>query len=292
VRLRMTLSTASVLLIALLVSATAAAQTPTRVRVTRIAPVMERPRGDSFVLGSVPAGTILEVLDQSGRWLLVSAPAGTPDIKWERGWILGSSVDFIDARPTASAGRRGDFMLRGFGQFGGALFTARDSFEAILESPFGTTYGIGGQVVFRNGLFVQADIDRFKKHGSRVVVSDNQLFRTSIPTTLTLAPMQVTAGFREERSSRVIGYAGGGAGWHVIEEQSSLLGANASARKGHLGFHLTGGAEYRIAPFVWLAGELQWATVPDGLGTPGIGAVFEETELGATRFRFKIIVGR
>jgi hypothetical protein len=276
----------------LCVSARASAQADTQVRVTRIAPVVETPRGDGFVLGTVQPGTILEVLDQSGMWLLVSAPAGTPSIKWTRGWILASALERTDARPPTSAGRRGDFMLRGFGQFGGALFTARDSFEAILESPFGTTFGFGGQVVFRNGLFVQGDIDRFRKSGSLLVVSDNQLFRVAIPNTVTLTPIQGTVGYREERSNKVIGYAGGGVGWHVIEEQSSSLAAAASARKGHLGFHISGGAEYRIAPFVWLAGELQWATVPDGLGTPGIGAVFEETELGATTFRFKVIVGR
>jgi hypothetical protein len=291
--LRMIGCAAAVLLVAPLFSSTASAQTATLVRVTRTTPVMEMPRGDSFVLGTVQPGMVLEVLDQSSRWLLVSATAGTPKVSWPRGWVLAAALELVDGQPTPLAlGRRGDFMLRGFGQFGGALFSARDSFEAILESPFGTTYGLGGQVVFRNGLFVQADIDRFRKSGSRLVVSDNQVFRVAIPNTVTVTPIQATIGYRELHAKRIVGYGGAGLGWHVLQEQSSSFAADENTRKGHIGFHLSGGAEYRIAPFVWLAGEVQWASVPDGLGTPGIGPVFEESELGATRFRLKLIVGR
>jgi hypothetical protein len=43
---------------------------------------------------------------------------------------------------------------------------------------------------------------------------------------------------------------------------------------------------------MWLAGEVQWASVPDGLSEAGVGAVFDETDLGATTFRFKLIIGR
>jgi hypothetical protein len=32
--------------------------------------------------------------------------------------------------------------------------------------------------------------------------------------------------------------------------------------------------------------------VPDGLGESGIGAAFDESDLGATTFRLKVIIGR
>jgi hypothetical protein len=283
---------ALVLLAAPVFAAMAGAQDNVRVRVTRVTAVMEQPRGDSFVLGTVDPGTVLQLLDQNGQWYLVVPAPGTPKLAWQRGWVLATAVDFLDPRPrpAALASRRGDLMIRGFGQFGGVLFTARDSFEAILDSPFGLTFGGGGQIVFPSGLFVQADIDRFRKDGFRVLVSGDQLFRSTMANTVTVTPILGTIGFRQARPSRVTGYGGAGAGWHLLEEQSLLL-AGGGERNGHVAFHVVGGAEYTVAPFVWLAGEVRWTTVPDGLGAPGIGPVFEETDLGATTFRFKIIVG-
>jgi hypothetical protein len=283
---------AVVLLTVLFAASNASAQAGARVRVRdAAAAVLEQPRGDSLVLGSVRMGTILLVADYAYPWYLVVPTADTPSVPWKRGWIQWNAVEFIDPIPQSRSASTGDFMIRGFGQFAGALFTARDSFEAILDSRFGLTYGVGGQIVFRNGLFLQGGIDRFQKDGFRVVVSDTQLFRTTIANTVTVRPMLATIGFREQRESRVVGYAGGGVGWHVLEEQSLSAGA-PSSRDAHVGFHILGGAEYPIAPFVWLAGEVQWATVPDGLGATGVGTVFDEKDSGATTFRVKIVVGR
>ena len=50
---------------ALLAAATVSAQAGGRVRVTRTATVMEQPRGDSLVLGSIAAGAMLQVLDSA-----------------------------------------------------------------------------------------------------------------------------------------------------------------------------------------------------------------------------------
>ena len=290
-QLRMIASVALVIVATSFGAATANAQTGVRVRVIDpAATIMEQPRGDSFVLGSLAAGTVLQVVEQAGSWYLVAPTPDTPGVPWKRGWIQATAIEFLDPRPTSRSERTGDFMIRGFGQFAGALFTARDSFEAILDSRFGMTYGIGGQIVFRNGLFLEADFDRFRKNGFRVVVSDNQLFRTTIADTVTVTPVLATIGFRQQRQSRVVGYAGAGVGWHVLEEQSSSPAA-PSSRDGQPGFHLVGGAEYPIAPFMWLAGEVQWATVPDGLAA-GVGSVFNEKDSGATTFRVKIVVGR
>lgn len=282
---------AVLLALAPFMAADAHAQAPTRVRITRPTPVMERPRGDSVVVGRVAAGTVLEAGQQSGRWIEVTTPPGTPGVSWARGWVAETAVEFLDPRPEARAEQDGDFMIRAFGQFGGSLFTARDSFEAILESPFGTVIGGGAQVVFRRGLFLQAGIERFEETGHRVIASDSQLFRTTIPNTVTITPIQVTVGYRQPTRNRLAGYAGGGLGWHVLEEDAPTL-TNGSVREGHIGYHVGGGLELRVAPFIWLAGEVQWTGVPDGLGETGIGAVFEETDLGGTTFRFKIIVGR
>lgn len=277
----------------LFAGSSADAQTPVRVRVVVTTPVMETPRGDSVVLGRVAPGMVLERVDVSGRWIQVTAVPEDPAPSWKRGWIPADAVEFVDAPPaSAAAASAGEFMIRGFGQFGTQLFTAGDSFEAVLDSKWGTAYGAGAQVVFSNGLFVQAAFDRFEKTGSRVIVSDTQVFRTSIPNTVTLTPILATIGYRETAARRVIGYAGGGVGWHLLEEDSPALANTGSYSEGHIGYHVSGGAEFRLAPFAWLAGEVQWASVPDGLGESGIGAAFDESDLGATTFRIKVIIGR
>ncbi|HEX2449962.1 MAG TPA: hypothetical protein VHJ69_02415 [Gemmatimonadales bacterium] len=274
------------------VASPAGAQTPVRVRVVQATPVMETPRGDSVVLGRVTPGMVLERLQESGRWIQVAAPAGAGGPSWVRGWIPADAVEFVDAPPPAPDADRGEFMIRGFGQFGTQLFTASDSFEAVLDSKWGAAYGAGAQVVFPNGVFVQAGFDRFEETGSRVIVSETQVFRTSIPNTVTLTPILATIGYREITSRRVLGYVGGGVGWHVLEEESPALAATGHYKEEHIGYHVSGGAEFRLAPFAWLAGEVQWASVPDGLGEAGIGAVFDESDLGATTFRLKVIIGR
>ena len=52
----------------------ALAQMVTSIRVISTAPVLENPRGDSVVLGTVEPGELLEVLDQQGVWYFVRAP--------------------------------------------------------------------------------------------------------------------------------------------------------------------------------------------------------------------------
>jgi hypothetical protein len=292
VRLCRFTSCAVVTLLALLASATVSAQAPIRVRVTRATVVMERARGDSVIIGRVTAGTVLEFLGQSGRYYEVSPASGSPSVPWRRGWIYVGDVEFLDARPQTGKARPADWMIRGFGHVSGTLFTAHDSFEALFDSSFGPAFGAGGQVVFPNRLFVQGSFERFKKTGGRVIVAGEQLFSVPVPNTVTVTPVLATVGYRDDRSGRIIGYGAGGIGWHMLEESSPSLLNEESVRKGHLGFHVSGGAEFQIAPFIWLAGEVQWATVPDALGEPGIGAVFDEKDLGGTTFGFKLIVGR
>lgn len=210
---------------------------------------------------------------------------------WRRGWVLATELTFIDPRPGRPASRGAEFLVRGFGQYAGTLFTARDSIEAVLATSLGRSFGGGAQVVFRNGLFAQGSIDRFEKTGSRVVASNRQLFRLDVPNTVRITPIATTIGYRDARSDHSIGYVGTGVGWHMLEERSPALAAG-DVRQRHVGFHVVGGAEYRVNSSLWLAGEVQWTTVPDALGQSGIGQTFGETDLGGTTFRVKVFIGR
>jgi opacity protein-like surface antigen len=282
-------SAAAVALVLGVVFATASeAQPGGTLRVTSRAPIMETPRGDSFVLGTVNPGVVLEILDRRGNWYQVIAP---PGLSRPRGWIHASSVELVGARPVAAKPPRPRMMIRGFGQAGGTLFSARDSFETILGRELGTVYGAGGQVVFPNGGFLQGSVERFRKTGSRVLVSGTQIFALQIPDTVTVMPVQVTAGFRDRKYHPAVPYVGVGLGWTTLKEESPSLTAAQEASDGHFSYHILGGAEFPLTSWLALAGEIQWTSVPKVLGNTGVSAVFKEDDLGGTAFRFKLILG-
>jgi hypothetical protein len=58
------------------------------------------------------------------------------------------------------------------------------------------------------------------------------------------------------------------------------------------GFHLLGGAEYKITRWLGVAGEASWTTVPDAIGESGVSEAFGETNLGGATVRFKLTIGR
>ena len=76
------------------------------------------------------------------------------------------------------------------------------------------------------------------------------------------------------------------------EETLGLLDAGRGRRGTFDGFHLLGGAEYKIVRWLGVAGEVAWTTVPDAIGESGVSAAFNETDLGGTTLRFKITIGR
>jgi len=280
------------LIVGVLLAAPAAAQDVKTVKVERGTVVLEQARGDSFVLGSVRAGEVLEVLDRQGSWYLVTPPAAqVGKVPWTRGWIHASALDAVSQAAAAPKTAPGRLMIRGFGHAGGTLFTARDSFDAILGTAFGSVYGAGGQVTFPNGVFAQVSADRFSKSGSRVLVSDDQLFTLPVPTRIVVRPIQATIGYRPVTSGVLTPYFGVGAGWHQLEEETPSIADAESISKGKVGYHVLGGAEVPVLPWVWLAGEVQWAAVPKSLGETGVSAVYQEKDLGGTTFRVKVMFG-
>ena len=47
-----------------------------------------------------------------------------------------------------------------------------------------------------------------------------------------------------------------------------------------------------MSKWVLTAFEVQYTTVPDALGMPGVSGEFGETNLGGLTFRVKVLVGR
>lgn len=283
-------TSAIVLLAGMFLAAPATSQTRTAAVVGGPTAVLNAPSGDGVVLGQIPIGTVVEVVERWEDWCLVVPGGGATTSSWQRGWIPAQVLELPrEGRPAASG--RGRFMVRAFGRAGGTLFTARDTFDTILGRRMDSVYGGGGQIVLPIGMFVEVNVDRFRHAGTLALGSGNQVFRLATPTRVTLTPIQVTGGHRIENSSNVASYVGGGVGWYTLEEDSPFTSGADPVSKRSLGYHIRGGAELNVVRWLWVAGEAQWAMVPKALGDTGVSAIFEEKDLGGTTFSVKLIFG-
>jgi opacity protein-like surface antigen len=195
----------------------------------------------------------------------------------------------------ASAAQAQDLALRGFGDVGGTRFAATESFTAVLGSPSGVVYGGGVEVVLPQRVSVSLRASRFQKDGTRVFVFAGQPIDLGIATTVKITPIEVTVAYRFSLADlRLIPYAGGGIGWHRYEETSDFATDSENVKETHTGYHLLGGAEYRLTRWLGIGGEAEWSRVPDGLGQDpnSVSAAFNETNLGGVTFRVKAIIGR
>ena len=210
-----------------------------------------------------------------------------------RGFQLCTVVLVVMAATTASAQTR-DFMVRGFGDVGSTTFTAAEqSFAAVLGSATGMVFGGGVEVVLPVRVFANVRASRFQETGQRVFLFEGEQFELGIPTTITVTPVQLTGGYRFGASDRFVPYGGAGVGWYGFKEASQFSTDAENVDNRFTGFHILGGAEIGLRRWLALAGELQWSTVPDAFGDNpnSVSHEFNESNLGGTTFRFKIVVG-
>lgn len=89
------------------------------------------------------------------------------------------------------------FTAQVFGEVGYTSFLgAADSFEAVLGSSGGFTWGGGLQVAHRSGFFFQFNASYFAADGERVFVSEGDVFPLGIPVDVTVTPLEFTGGYR------------------------------------------------------------------------------------------------
>lgn len=204
--------------------------------------------------------------------------------------------------PTQRAGSRPSKLgFSGFVDFGNTSFSAKDSFEAILDTSSGPVFGGGGQVNLPLHLFARVDVTRFKKDGERAFVTPSgEVFKLGIPATIEVMPIEVTGGYRREvtfgrrgRSGgfRIIPFGGAGAGVVQYKETSDFAGAGDNVDESFTSYHVIGGVEVPLWKFVGVGVEYHHRWVPDALGTGGVSEQFNETDLGGGTFRFRVIFG-
>lgn len=185
-------------------------------------------------------------------------------------------------------------QIGGYGMFGLLNFTAVDTFDAVLGKPSGNIYGGGATVGLPlGGLFVDIGAWRFKQVGERVFVGNGEVFHLGIPVTITITPVELTAGWRfRRRNSRLVPYAGAGVTMYGYNETSSFSTPAEDVDERFNGYHVVGGIDYKVMRWFGLGGEAAWTTIPDAIGTGGASKAFGETDLGGASFRAKITIGR
>ena len=186
-------------------------------------------------------------------------------------------------------------QIGGYGMVGNFTFTAKESFDAILGSSSGFIFGGGARVGLPyGGLFVDVGAWRFSADGERVFVLNDQIYPLNVPTQISVTPLEFTAGwrFRIRKAPKLTPYAGGGFTAMSYSETSDFATDAEDVDEVFSGYHLLGGAEYKITRWLGLAVEATWTTVPDAIGDEGVSAAFNETDLGGVSFRLKITIGR
>jgi hypothetical protein len=185
--------------------------------------------------------------------------------------------------------------IEGYGMYGRINFSAAESFDAIVGDSAGPILGGGVRIgLGLGGLFFDVGAWRFQADGERVLVANDTVFPLGIPVTITVRPLEMSGGwqFRFRRVPKLIPYVAGGITSMHYEEASEFSTAMENTNAFFNGFHVLGGAQYKITRWLGVAGEASWTTVPDALGEGGVSDVFNETDLGGTTFRFKITIGR
>ena len=267
-------------------------------------------RNPSRVIATLPEGVELDALSRDAQWVEVRLPEKFGGPGDRRGFVFGGHVALASGPPLATlparsaapapeAGRAAPrrrqpaprFGLRGYGEGAYQWFTAADSFKAILDTSGGLFYGGGAQVYF-GPVYVDVGLSRFEKTGERAFVFEGDVFRLGIPDRITMTPVVVTAGYRFAIRERIVPYLGGGVGSLRFEETSDFADPGENVSDRFTSYHGVAGMEYRAARWLFVAGEVRYAAVPDALGAPGIAADFDESDLGGLSVAVKVLVGR
>lgn len=211
-----------------------------------------------------------------------------------RTWILRLLAGAVLLSPSPTGALAQGIDVKGYGMIGGMTFSAANSFEAVFGSATGTIYGGGAEVGLPwGGLYVGVGAWRFGADGERVFVSDSEVFPLGIPLSVEVTPVEITGGWRFKNiSPGFVPYAGAGWSSYAYKETSDFADAGENIDERFNGWHILGGAEFRVTRWLGVGGEIAFSSVADALGAGGASEAFDETNLGGTSYRLKISVGR
>jgi len=212
----------------------------------------------------------------------------------------GATSAYAQSKPRPRTARPstpppGGVEIGGYAMFGNISFAAADSFDATLGESSGPIFGGGARVGLPwGGLFIDVGAWRFRGEGERAFVFDGEVIPLGIPVDVTVTPLEISGGwrFRFRSVPKLIPYVAGGFTSLKYQETSDFSTPDEDVDENFTGYHVLGGAEYKITAWLGVAGEASWTTVPDAIGDAGVSEVFNETNLGGTTLRLKITIGR
>ncbi len=184
------------------------------------------------------------------------------------------------------------FSIRPFFLFAEQSFAAVDTFDATVGHSYGPFFGGGGQVVIHDRFVIEVGASRYQEDGQRAFLSHGISYPLGIPMTVTITPIEITAGYRFRLSPRVRPYVAAGVGWWSYTETSSFADPGDDVDTRHAGWVVNGGAEFRLHRWIGLAADAEYTHVPGILGQGGISQQAGESDLGGVAGRFKVIIGR
>ena len=208
---------------------------------------------------------------------------------------LASSPAAAQTKTTRQPSGSSDIEIGGYAMVGQFSFAATESFDAILGTTSGVIFGGGATVGLPfGGLFVDVGAWQYSGSGERAFVLGDEVFPVGIPVDIEIVPIEISAGwkFRIRSLPKLIPYVAGGYTSFGYKETSSFSGTAEDLDERFGGYHLRGGAEFKLTSWLGVAGEFAWTSVPDALGNGGVSETFNEDNLGGTSFRARITVGR
>lgn len=199
-----------------------------------------------------------------------------------------AALAWLIAVPAAAQG----LSFRPYGMFAEQSFDADKTFSAVFDSSSGSFFGGGVNVTEDDRFYFDIGASRFKETGQRAFANAGQTFKTGIPLTATITPLEFTGGYRFNKGARVRPYAGAGVGSYRYEETSGFADDGENVDTRHAGAIFEGGVEFRLHRWVGLSADIHYTYVPGILGTGGISKDQGETSLGGFQFRIRGIVGK
>jgi opacity protein-like surface antigen len=158
---------------------------------------------------------------------------------------------------------------------------------------------IGGGVQVTNiwhDLFAQVNISRLSSDGERTFVDDDGTsFPLGIPLSVKATYFDVTAGWKvlqaRESGPPLLSYFGGGVGRVRYEERSPFALPGDDVDTTGTSYHIVGGIEVKVRPWLGIAGEIRYRWVPNLLGEGGTSAALDENDFGGLNAGAGVTVG-
>jgi hypothetical protein len=216
------------------------------------------------------------------RGLIVTLVVCTPARAQERHVAPAESAPVVQPRSPKPPPHI-PFDFRAYVHLDQVWMSASQSFETVMGTSSLTAGGIGVDIVdLWRGAFVRAGLSRMGAHGSRVFLIDEDVISSNVPVAVRIRTLELGAGWRQRLPKRPAYTVYGGADLLRVgyTEVSEVATEEENAAEEFWGSAFFGGVEAQVWKRMIVGGEVQWRSVPNAIGTSGVSADFNETNLG------------